>query len=291
MRAGSLAQDCAEIAEYMVTRPTRSLAAASLDCATVFRNIAMECVALIEAHQEAACVGDAEAVHQSRVAITRLRAAVAFFAPIVRDDEWLRLKTEIAWLNDALGAARDSDVVVAYAGRKRYRSWAEGVFGESLDSRRAQHHRRLLRRLRSVRFRRLIAALAEWAGRGPARPDSAEPLERYCDRQLKSWRERLIRKGRHLDRLDGSRRHRLRIRVKRFRYMLEALKEIIPLRGRGEWRRSAKRLQRVLGEIRDIERLCDLAGNKPPPGYRRRRDALLGSAVEAYRDFKRAGAR
>lgn len=273
----------------MVTCPTKSAARASLDCATAFRKIAQECVALIRAHQEPVCAGDAEAVHQLRIAITRLRAAVAFFAPIVRDDEWLRLKAEIAWLNDTLGAVRDSDVVVSYAGRKRYRSWAQGVFGESLDRRRAQHHRRLLRRLRSVRFRRLIAALAEWAGRWPARPGSAEPFEPYCDSQLKSWRERLIRKGRHLDRLDGSRRHRLRIKIKRFRYMLEALTETAPERAHREWHRlhrQAKRLQRVLGDLRDIERLCDIAGNKPPPGYRRRRDALLKSAVEAYREFK-----
>lgn len=273
----------------MVTRPTKSLAAASLDCGAAFQKIAMECVALIKAHHEAACAGDGEAVHQFRVAITRLRAAVAFFAPIVRDDEWLRLKTEIAWLNRYLGAARDSDVVVSYAGRKRYRSWAKDVFGESLDRHRAQHHRRLLRCLRSARFRRLLAALAEWAGLRPARPDGAEPLEHYCDRQFESWRERLIRKGRHLDRLDESRRHSLRIRIKRFRYMLEALTQTIPMRGRGELRRlhrPAKRLQRALGDLRDIERLCDVAGNKPPPGYHRRRDALLGSAVEAYREFR-----
>src|SRR4029434_4777431 len=78
------------------------------------------CVAAIKAHHSSACAGDTEAVHQIRVAITRLRAAVAFFAPIVVDAEWLRLKKEIAWLNGPLGAARDSDVVVEYARRKRY---------------------------------------------------------------------------------------------------------------------------------------------------------------------------
>ncbi len=58
---------------------------------------------------------------------------MAFFASIVVDAEWLRLKKEIAWLNGPLGAARDSDVVVEYARRKRYGAWARRMIGEQLD--------------------------------------------------------------------------------------------------------------------------------------------------------------
>ena len=77
-----------------------------LDCATAFRKMAQDCVAGVKAHHGSACAGDAEAVHRIRVAITRLRAAVSFFAPIAVDAEWLRLKREIAWLNVSLGAGR-----------------------------------------------------------------------------------------------------------------------------------------------------------------------------------------
>ena len=90
--------------------------------------ISEDCAGLrhdIRAHHGSARAADAEAVHQIQVAITRLRAAVAFFAPIVVDAEWLRLKKEIAWLNISLGAARDSDVSMEYARRKRYQAWAE----------------------------------------------------------------------------------------------------------------------------------------------------------------------
>ena len=108
------------------------------------RRLTLDCVAAIKAHHTSACAGDAEAVHQIRVAITRLRAAVAFFAPIVVDAEWLRLKKEIAWLNGPLGAARDSDVVVEYARRKRYRAWAQRMIGEQLEKRQTRDHRRLV---------------------------------------------------------------------------------------------------------------------------------------------------
>ncbi|MGY2906650.1 CHAD domain-containing protein [Bradyrhizobium sp. URHC0002] len=295
-------------------RPTRTSSrdkaaeAASLDCATAFQTMTLGCVADIKAHHSSACAGDAEAVHQIRVAITRLRAAVAFFNPIVVDAEWRRLKQEIAWLNGPLGAARDSDVVVEYARRKRYAAWARRVIGEQLDQRRTRDHRRLVRCLRSVRTQRFIAALASWIRQGPwlvryERRKHAEALQPYCARELNQWHERLVRKGRNLKTLGASRRHRLRIKAKRFRYMLEALTETVALWGRGEFHhlhRPAKRMQRALGDMRDLERFAALAdgspqadngkrGEKHPPGYRDRREKLLGIAIAAHRDLKHAG--
>jgi CHAD domain-containing protein len=282
--------------------------AAGLDCATAFQKMALGCVADINAHHRGACAGDAEAVHQIRVAITRLRAAVAFFAPIVVDSEWLRLKKEIAWLNGPLGAGRDSDVVMEYARRKRYRAWAERMAGERLDQ--TQDHRRLVRCLRSARTQRLVAAIAAWIRQGPWLPrykrrNDAEALQPYCAGELDRWHERLVRKGRHLKTLGASRRHRLRIKAKRFRYMLEALMETVAVLGRGEFHhlhRPARRLQRALGDMRDLERFAGLAGGSPqvengkrgkrhPPGYRHRRDKLLGDAIAAHRDLKHARAR
>ena len=204
---------------------------------------------------------------------TRLRAAVAFFEPIVVDAEWLRLKKEIAWLNISLGAARDSDVSMEYARRKRYQAWAEREIGDDLDRRRVQDHRRLLRCLRSSRFQRLIVAMADWVDGGPwlarwerqVRRNGARSLDGYCKRELNRWRERLIHKGRHLENLAASGRHRLRIRGKRFRYMLEALTETVGVRGRGELRHvhgPAKRLQRALGDLRDLTRFANLPVTK-----------------------------
>jgi CHAD domain-containing protein len=278
------------------------------DCAMAFQKIALDCVARVKMHHGDACAGDVEAVHQIRVAFTRLRAAVSFFAPMTVDAEWRHLKKEIAWLNASLGAARDSDVMVVYAHRKRYRAWAERRTGEGLDKSQARDHRRLARCLDSRRFQALIEAISDWIERGPwlrrwqrnGRRKPAQPLKAYCERELNRWRRRLIRKGRRLETLSASRRHRLRIRTKRFRYMLEALTDIIPLRDRGQFRHvhgPAKRLQRVLGDLRDLKRLARLGvsaqdGNpdKDPPHYRRQRKKLLREAVDAYRSLKQAGA-
>ena len=298
----------------MSARPARTSSrrkateVARLDCAAAFQKMTLDCVAAIKAHHSSACAGDAEAVHQIRVAITRLRAAVAFFAPIVVDAEWRRLKQEIAWLNGSLGPARDSDVVVEYARRKRYRAWSQRMIGERLDQRQMRDHRRLVRCLRSVRTQRLITAITGWIRKGTwleryKRRNDAEALQPYCAQHLNRWHERLVRKGRHLKTLGASRRHRLRIKVKRFRYMLEALAKSVDLGGQSEWRdlhRPAKRLQRALGDLRDLKRFADLADGPPqaengdrgkPPGYRHRKEKLFGDAIAAHSDLGQAAVR
>jgi CHAD domain-containing protein len=278
-------------------KPSRRKAAAAtgLDCAATFQTIALDSVAAIKTHHGGACAGDTEAVHQIRVAITRLRAAVAFFAPVVVDTEWPRLKKEIDWLNGPLGSARDSDVMMEYARRKRYRAWAQGRLGEHLDRQQMRDRRRLVRCLRAVRTQRLLAGLARWIRRGPwleryRRSKDGEALGSYCMRELDRWHKRLIRKGRRLKTLGASPRHRLRIKAKRFRYVLEALRKTGALQERRKWQglhRLAKQLQRSLGDLRDLARLADIA-EETPPGYRRRKEKLLGAAVSAYRNLKDA---
>jgi CHAD domain-containing protein len=278
------------------------------DCATAFQKIALDCVAKVRLHHSSACAGDAEAVHQIRVAITRLRAAVSFFAPITVDEEWRRLKKELAWLNASLGAARDSDVVAEYAGRKRYRAWAQRTIGQNIDVHQARDHRHMVGCLRSRRFHDLVEAMSGWIGGGPwlrrwerkARRKLAKPLKAYSERELNRWRQRLIRGGRRLKTLGASDRHRLRIRAKRFRYMLEALTGIVPVFEPGEIshvHRPARRLQRTLGDLRDLKRFAspalsaetDHPGKHRPPGYRRRRQKLRNTAISAYRSLKDAG--
>jgi CHAD domain-containing protein len=152
--------------------------------------------------------------------------------------------------------------------------------------------------------------MADWIRQGPwleryKRSKDAEALQPYCAREINRWHERLVRKGRHLKTLSASRRHRLRIKAKRLRYMLEALSDTVAPWGRGEFHhlhRPAKQLQRALGDMRDLERFAGLANGRPeaengkrgkkhPPGYRHRKEKLLGAAIAAHHDLKYAGVR
>lgn len=272
-------------------------ASARMDCATAFQAVARECLAQVQARCPGTIAGDAEALHQMRVAISRLRAAVAFFAPMTSDAAWRKLKTELAWLYTLLGTARDADVMAALAQRKRYRAWAADIVVHD-DKEHDRLYRRVVTGLRSKRFQRLMDALVRWVERGPwlmrqdgdAQRGRTGSLRPYCQRKLEDWRTRLIRNGHHLATMGGKRRHRLRIKVKRYRYVLEALGDICPPAVRPKLRhrhKPAQELQRALGDLRDLQRLRRIgAASRKPPGYAKRKKRLLAAAHAAWRDLK-----
>lgn len=268
-----------------------------MDCATAFQSMARDCLARLQTRRPQAIAGDAEALHQMRVAIVRLRAAVAFFAPMTSDATWPKLKVELARLYAILGDARDADVMAALARRKRYRTWAAGAATHD-DKNHDRLYRRVIAGLQSRRFPRLMEALGRWVERGPwltrrdelARRRRAESLGPYCRRRLAHWRARLIRKGSGLATMGGKRRHHLRIKVKRYRYVLESLGEICPPAARPKLRhlhKPAKDLQRALGDLRDLQRLRRIGpSSRKPPGYAKRKAQLLAAARAAWRDLK-----
>ena len=81
-------------------------------CDTAFRLVAGGCLEEVATHYKALRAGDATALHQTRIALTRLRAAISFYSPMVADSEWPRLKAELKWFSGYLGATRDLDVAI-----------------------------------------------------------------------------------------------------------------------------------------------------------------------------------
>ena len=85
---------------------------AMMACDTAFRVIARRYLGDLIANHEAACRGDPTALHQMRIALTRLRTAITFFSPMVADIERTGIRDELKWLNGHLGAVRDLDVAI-----------------------------------------------------------------------------------------------------------------------------------------------------------------------------------
>ena len=56
-----------------------------------------------------------DAVHRMRVAVARIRATIATFHPFVSDEIQSRLRPELSWIGHTLGAARDTEVMIAWA--------------------------------------------------------------------------------------------------------------------------------------------------------------------------------
>ncbi len=277
-----------------------------LTCATAFRRLATGCLAEIAANQHAAALGQVAAVHGMRVGITRLRAAVSFFAPMSTDKVWPQLKDELRWLNRALGSARDVDVVVENLRHQRFRRLTLDGIEQDLKRRSKRTRTRLNKALRSMRFHRFLSSASDWIERGPwtERADARvvslqdQPIGPFCEQRIARWRKKLIRDGSELADMKEEQRHRLRIRAKRLRYMLEMLSSVCPdryLKPFGGMEKPIKRLQRSLGDLGDLKRLRDwtkssVAAQREhlPHGYKREKSAVLADADRAFRKMARA---
>jgi CHAD domain-containing protein len=229
-----------------------------MTCQEAFRTIARGCLDDLEANQEATCDGDREALHQMRIALTRLRAARSFFSSFIPSSEWSHFTGELKWLNKHLSRARDLDVAL-----KRLSSVADTGPQQSLgrvwQKTWSTSHRELNLALHSRRCRILLRDMLIWVENGNRPPDSLTPstsLTTYSGCQLDHWYERLVKKSRILEDMNASQRHRLRIKCKRFRYALETLGQLLPSQSHARVReclKSLRKIQKYLGQLNDAE--------------------------------------
>jgi CHAD domain-containing protein len=230
---------------------------AAMTCQDAFRAIARGCLDDLAANQQATCEEEREALHQMRIALTRLRASRSFFASCMPSSKWHRLKGELKWLNKHLSRARDLDVAL-----KRLSSARDTTARQSLDQTwrkaRSASHRELRRALRSRRYQTLLRDMSIWidGSRSSGKVKSSTSLTTYSGRQLDRWYRKLVKKSRALEDMNASQRHRLRIKTKRFRYALEVLEHVLqnkPRAGVRECLKSLRKIQKYLGQLNDAE--------------------------------------
>jgi len=225
-------------------------------CETAFRLIVSECLEEVVTNHEATCAGDPAALHHMRVALTRLRAVIAFFSQMVADAEWTHLKSELKWLNGYLGETRDLDVAIEAS---------RGTSGQQLlKTARIASQRRLRRALRSGRYRQWGAAMSDWIEGGPwsasqerrAARRRAAPASAFHAHRLARWHDKLTRRSRGLQGMGKNKRHRLRLATKRLRYAIEFSQGALPRDDLPKWRtimRHLRKGQQILGELNDAE--------------------------------------
>lgn len=287
--------------------------------AAAFQAIARACLLHLVANERIAQTRDPDVVHQMRVAMRRLRAAVALFKDVLADDRRDAIRAELKWAASELGAARDLDVflagVIEPVRREHPGEAGLAELADAFRARREAAYDEALAAITSRRFRRLVIDLAAWIEAGPwlTQGDGAaraEPVEDFAAAQLARRRKKLRKRGAHLAELDPHGRHRVRIEGKKLRYAAEFFAPLYE-GGKARKRKEAflsalEDLQERLGELNDLavsrEMHPDLfreAETGGDPGWgeaarlivrhqERRADAALEPALEAYRFFARA---
>ena len=235
----------------------------------------------------------ADAVHQMRVAVRRLRSTLATYRRLLDREVTEPIRDELKWLGGVLGAVRDAEVIRSYLAGvvdEQPPSLVIGRVGLRIEATTTkQHddaHRQALAELSSVRYLDLMAALEHLteAIRG-------ERAKRPARAQLRKEIRRAHRRmRRHLDAaLAGDRPseqefHDVRKAAKRARYAAETA---LPVYGK----RAAKYADTHEGGTGDARRATGLrrrAGRAPSD--RRRRDGRGRVGVHLRPDARSRGA-
>ena len=223
-----------------------------------FRAVGRRCLAQLLRHEPAALAGQPEGIHQMRVALRRLRAALAVLRPMLPAEQRRWASTEIKWLAGALGPAREGDVFAADLAAPGGDA-ASGSLSGAVEARLRAAHAAAEGAIRSPRYTVGLLRLARWIeGRGWRDPTLAEPaagllspLAEVAPELIARSFRAAVKRSRHFAGLAARDRHRLRIALKTLRYTVEIMAPIFP---RAEVRRFLKRLrclQEELGRMND----------------------------------------
>lgn len=198
---------------------------------------------------------DAEALHQARVSLRRLRSALSIFKSLLDGDEVPHFQSELRWLSSLLGEARDLDVLLARA--------KPGVaLFQELDRARNAAYAAVGAALGSDRVRALMLDLTEWLVCGawrtaPSMRDARDaPARQFAAETLHALRRRVRKRGKSLASQTDEERHEVRKGAKRLRYGAEFLGSLFPSKKRarryGKFVKSLEKLQDQLGALNDM---------------------------------------
>lgn len=231
--------------------------------AQAFRHITATVLAHLLANEPTAKSGDAEGVHQIRLSIRRLRAALVLFRPLL-EAHAARFAAELRRLGRVFGEARDRDVVCAEilpAAQQHgvAAGWVE-LLRPPTERERAASHARVSTELNGQALTASALGLAEWAcdPASLAGDPSGNPLHQALRTVAPELVGRLARKvqrrGGHLGRRPKAELHALRKSLKTLRYSVDFLAPLGEKRRVKAYLRSCKALQQQPGSFNDVVR-------------------------------------
>jgi len=257
---------------------------------SAFTTLAMACLRQFRLNEDLLLrTGDADAVHQARIGLRRLRSLLALSKGLFAGDDRTRhFRRELRWMAGSLGEVRDIDALLA-AG--------SGTQSKPLKRIRGQALARAMRALSLARGRLLTIDLVEWLAIGQWHDDPAHqalverPAPFVAGRLLEKGHHRLKKYGRNLASLSPCDRHRIRIRAKTLRYAAELFAPLFTSpkahHRRDGYLEALAECQHALGALNDratgpfLLQKYGIAGSWPPPGEPTH-EALLSRADRAF---------
>lgn len=195
-------------------------------------------------------------LRQLRVKIRRLRSCLAFFKPALCYPEVGMWQAELRRQGVELSLLRELDVALM-AMEKIKPPLAEGddLYPENLakilTEARTVEAKRLKQKNKIEDITFILARLIMWLEGTPVRQEYISyDVERFLQTQIKEWSRNIVAlTQKYPDFTDVEKMHKIRIKVKRFRYVMMTLPELN--RNTGNMLRRLKKLQDTLGFLHD----------------------------------------
>jgi triphosphatase len=202
-----------------------------------------------------------EGVHQIRIAVRRLRAALALFKPHLPPCTLSGFNDELRRLGAIFGRARDWDVFVFETLPAAEKDISEAArlppLRDAAEVERAAAHRAVSAELGAPSFARLVVGIAAWNVNGADAPlrrsDDAltAPVEDIAPDLLNRMWRKMAKRGRHMEQASREQQHALRKAVKKLRYSIEFLSTLYRRKEVEAYLGPCKDLQELLGTIND----------------------------------------
>ncbi|OAF04857.1 hypothetical protein AYJ54_23675 [Bradyrhizobium centrolobii] len=206
--------------------------------------------------------GDAEGIHQMRVGLRRLRAAISLFSKVLSGAGREKIKTELKWLTNELAPARELDVFVKDniepASRDALLSRGGKAIKKEFSERRERAFERARRAVDSERFRALLIDTLHWieSDRTVAPDQGKAKIGKFARDLLHRRIKKARNDGRHLDQMSPPERHKFRIRIKKIRYALEFFDSLFADKDEqkqlARLSKHSKKIQDALGSLNDF---------------------------------------
>ena len=228
------------------------------------QSIGRSCLAHLLANEPAALARQPEGIHQMRVALRRLRSALAAFKDLLPVEDRRSMSDELKWLLDTLGAARNLDVfatdLLPAAKLKLRHHPGMDDLSAALESSRQTAYDRVKEAILSERHASGMLRLSRWfeacawrdrPGTEPVKGVAA-PIGKLAPHVLdRRWRQ-LRRRSKGFGGQTPHERHKLRIAAKKLRYSVELLEALFDRQEIEGFVKRLKRLQDNLGYNNDV---------------------------------------
>ncbi len=235
-----------------------------------------------------------EGVHQMRVALRRMRSASGLLNRELGSPSLAGFNAEARWLAQLLGAARDWDVFVTETMTAPSAAVGKELFDfdglrEAAEPYRLAAYAALREALASQRYNRFQLSLRQWIETRRWRNELEnqslavllEPAPTFACRSLTRLHRKVLKRGEHFRRLEPSARHRVRVELKKLRYVIEFFRGALAEDAKAKaYVGHLAQLQDDLGHDNDASVawpfLCALARDSMTPDVQRSIGVVMG---------------